>query len=52
VLTVVGRGPDLPAARDAAEHAADRISWSGLQRRRDIAAQLPPAPAERVEVAS
>ena len=38
VLTVVGRGPDLEAARDAAERAADRISWAGMQRRHDIAA--------------
>ncbi len=42
VLTVVGRGADLPAARDAAERAADLISWEGMQRRRDIAAVLPP----------
>ena len=46
VLTVVGRGPDLEAAREAAERAADLISWDGMQRRRDIAADLPPAPAE------
>jgi phosphoribosylamine---glycine ligase len=45
VLTVVGRGADLPRARDAAERAADRISWEGMQRRHDIAATLPPAPA-------
>jgi phosphoribosylamine--glycine ligase len=43
VLTVVGRGADLPGARVAAEGAADRISWDGMQRRRDIAASLPPA---------
>ncbi len=43
VLTVVGRGRDLPAARAAAEAAADTISWDGLQRRRDIAADLPRA---------
>jgi phosphoribosylamine--glycine ligase len=41
VLTVVGRGPDLAAARDAAEAAADAIRWDGMQRRRDIAADLP-----------
>jgi phosphoribosylamine--glycine ligase len=40
VLTVVGRGPDLAAAREAAERAADRIAWHGMQRRRDIAADL------------
>jgi phosphoribosylamine---glycine ligase len=37
VLTVVGRGSDLVAARAAAEAAANRISWRGHQRRRDIA---------------
>ena len=37
VLTVVGRGPDLEAARDQAEATADAISWSGMQRRHDIA---------------
>lgn len=36
VLTVVGRGLDAEAARLAAERAADRISWPGMQRRRDI----------------
>ncbi|OGO59083.1 MAG: phosphoribosylamine--glycine ligase [Chloroflexi bacterium RBG_16_72_14] len=41
VLTVTGRGADLAAARDAAERAADAIAWDGLQRRRDIAADLP-----------
>jgi phosphoribosylamine--glycine ligase len=45
VLTVVGRGADLPAARAAAEGAADRITWDGLQRRYDIAAVLPPQSA-------
>ena len=45
VLTVVGRGSDLPAARVAAERAADLISWDGMQRRHDIAAVLPPEPA-------
>jgi phosphoribosylamine--glycine ligase len=39
-LTVVGRGPDLAAARAAAEHAAEAIQWRGLQRRRDIAVPL------------
>ena len=37
VLTVVGRGPDLTAARATAEAAADRIAWPGSQRRHDIA---------------
>ncbi len=41
VLTVVGRGPDLAAARVAAEVAAESITWDGLQRRRDIALDLP-----------
>jgi phosphoribosylamine---glycine ligase len=40
VMTVVGRGPDIAAARDVAERAADTISWPGMQRRRDIAASL------------
>jgi phosphoribosylamine--glycine ligase len=44
VLTVVGRGPTLEDARQAAELAAGSISWAGLQRRRDIAAE-PPVPA-------
>ncbi len=45
VLTVVGRGHDLTAAREAAERAAEAITWDGLQRRHDIAADLP-QPAE------
>jgi len=48
VLTVIGHGQDLAGAREAAEAAADRISWDGLQRRHDIAASLPPAPAVAV----
>jgi phosphoribosylamine-glycine ligase len=40
---VVGRGPDLAAARETAERAADLVRWDGLQRRHDIAASLPPA---------
>jgi phosphoribosylamine--glycine ligase len=40
VLTVVGRGADLAAARDAAERAADAISWPGMQRRHDIGARV------------
>jgi phosphoribosylamine---glycine ligase len=51
VLTVVGRGRDLPHARIAAEAAADHIKWNGMQRRHDIAADLPAAPAELVEAA-
>jgi phosphoribosylamine--glycine ligase len=38
VLSVVGRGADLAAARIAATDAADRIHAAGLQRRHDIAA--------------
>jgi phosphoribosylamine--glycine ligase len=38
VLTVVGRGRDLAAARDAAERAADAVAWPGMQRRHDIGA--------------
>jgi phosphoribosylamine--glycine ligase len=48
VLTIVGRGADLARARDAAEAAASLISWDGMQRRHDIAATLPPAPAMAV----
>jgi phosphoribosylamine---glycine ligase len=40
VLTVVGRGHDLAAARNVAERAADLISWTGMQRRHDIGAAL------------
>lgn len=48
VLTVVGRGATLEAARVAAEQAAEAITWEGMQRRRDIAADLPiPAGAAR-----
>jgi phosphoribosylamine--glycine ligase len=43
VLTVVGRGADLDAARAAAERAADTIGWDGLQRRHDIGADVPGA---------
>ncbi len=43
ILTVVGTGDDLEAARVQAERAAGAISWDGMQRRRDIAATLPPA---------
>ena len=38
VLTVVGNGSDVAAARTAAERAADLITWTGMQRRRDIGA--------------
>ena len=51
VLTVVGRGAGLEQAREAAERAADKISWDGLQRRHDIAADVPAAPAEPIGAA-
>ena len=41
VLTVVGRGPDLAAARASAERLADEIAFDGLQRRHDIALASP-----------
>jgi phosphoribosylamine--glycine ligase len=37
ILTVVGQGADLPAAREVAERAADVISWPGVHRRHDLA---------------
>jgi phosphoribosylamine--glycine ligase len=46
VLTVVGRGPDLAAARAAALRVAEGIRWPGVQFRVDIAAELPPAVPE------
>jgi phosphoribosylamine---glycine ligase len=45
VLSVVGRGPDLATARDAAEGAADAITWPGMRRRHDIAADFTAAVA-------
>ncbi|MES2208692.1 MAG: phosphoribosylamine--glycine ligase [Chloroflexota bacterium] len=39
VLAVVGRGPDLEAAADRADAAAERIAFEGMQRRRDIGRQ-------------
>jgi len=41
VLSVVGLGSSIPAARANAERAADHIAWDGMQRRHDIAAALP-----------
>lgn len=41
ILAVVGRGHDLARARDAAERAADAISWPRMQRRHDIAEHIP-----------
>ena len=40
VLTVVGRGPDIDAARTAATAAADLIHAPGLQHRTDIGAAV------------
>jgi phosphoribosylamine--glycine ligase len=45
VLSVVGLGATMAAARQHAEGAAARIGWHGMQRRHDIAAKLPPATA-------
>jgi phosphoribosylamine--glycine ligase len=47
ILTVVGRGPDLEAARTQAEAAADLIAFDGLQRRHDIGADGIPLGAGR-----
>ncbi len=44
IVTVVGRGPGLAAARNLAEDAAEAIAFDGCTRRRDIAARVP-APA-------
>ena len=41
VLAVVGRGPDLGAARAQAEEAADAITFDGMQRRHDVASIIP-----------
>lgn len=42
VLNVVGRGPDVPTARQRAYRALGRISWPGLHHRSDIAAEVAP----------
>ena len=47
VLAVTALGADVPAARAAAERAADAITWDGMQRRHDIAAALPRGPRAR-----
>jgi phosphoribosylamine-glycine ligase len=41
VLTVVDVGDTLEDARLAAERGAGLISWDGMQRRRDIATDVP-----------
>jgi phosphoribosylamine--glycine ligase len=45
VLTLVGRGPDLVTARAAAERLAEVVTFDGVQRRHDIALDLPVARA-------
>jgi len=45
VLAVVGTGATIATARAAAEKAADKITWQGMQRRHDIADKLPTAAA-------
>jgi len=52
VLSVVGLGSTLVAARANAERAADLVSWQGMQRRRDIAARLPAAADAKAAAAS
>jgi phosphoribosylamine--glycine ligase len=50
VLSVVGLGSTIGAARASAERAADLVSWQGMQRRHDIAARLPAGAGERAAV--
>jgi phosphoribosylamine--glycine ligase len=52
VVSVVGLGDTIPAARRHAESAAALIDWQGMQRRHDIAAKLPPAADPRMAVVS
>jgi phosphoribosylamine--glycine ligase len=47
IVTVVGRGRDLEAARAQAEAAANLIAFDGLQRRHDIGADGVPLGAAR-----
>ena len=47
IVTVVGRGRDIEAARGQAEAAADLIAFDGLQRRHDIGADGVPLGAAR-----
>jgi phosphoribosylamine--glycine ligase len=39
VLNVIGRGPDVPAARRVAYEALAHLSWPGLHHRTDIAGE-------------
>ena len=48
VLTAVGLGTDLEAARATAEDVAAGIDFDGLQRRHDIALRPPPAAASAI----
>jgi phosphoribosylamine---glycine ligase len=43
VLTVVDVGDDLEDAQFAADRGVARISWAGMQRRHDIATEVPPS---------
>jgi phosphoribosylamine--glycine ligase len=52
VLSVVGLGSTLVAARTSAEKAADKVTWQGMQRRHDIAARLPAATGARAAAPS
>ena len=52
VLSVVGLGSTLAAARANAEKAAEQVSWQGMQRRHDIAARLPAATGAKIAASS
>ncbi|MGD0017802.1 MAG: phosphoribosylamine--glycine ligase [Candidatus Limnocylindrales bacterium] len=52
VLSVVGLGSTLAAARANAEKAAEKVTWQGMQRRHDIAARLPAAADPKAVAAS
>jgi phosphoribosylamine--glycine ligase len=52
VLAVVGLGATLQSARANAEKAAECVTWTGMQRRHDIAAKLPPATGREASAAS
>ncbi|HEX4868226.1 MAG TPA: phosphoribosylamine--glycine ligase [Acidimicrobiales bacterium] len=43
VLNVIGRGPDIAAARAVAYEAIGKLSWPGMHHRTDIAARPPVA---------
>ncbi len=49
VLSVVGLGPDIEAARTAAYAGVDRISLRGSHHRTDIAARMPQTPGMPAE---